>query len=98
VNIDATPMIVANVVVAVMAFYSSFAQRSSWKQPWSARVSRQSRRGKMTRVDENGRPSSSPTAMVVSMYPPGGVTERTSDLVMFRGGACDTVRPENIDL
>ena len=32
VNIDATPVIVANLIVAAMAFYSSFAEQSTWKQ------------------------------------------------------------------
>jgi hypothetical protein len=97
VHIDAAPVIVTNLIVAAMAFYSSFAERSTWKQQWSARLSRQSGRGAMGHVSENNRSDRSHTAMVVSMYPPGGVTERTSDLVMFRGGACDRVRSEKIE-
>jgi hypothetical protein len=97
VHIDATPVIVANLIVAAMAFYSSFAERSTWKQQWSARLSRQSGRGSMGHISENRRSAGSHTAMVVSTYLPGGVTERTSDLVMFRGGACDRVRSEKID-
>jgi hypothetical protein len=94
VNIDATPVIVANLIVAAMAFYSS--ERSTWKQQWSARLNRQSGRGGMRHVAEQNRSGSSHTAMVVSIYPPGGVKERTSDLVMFRDDACDRVPPENI--
>jgi hypothetical protein len=96
-NIDAAPLIVANLIVAAMAFYSSLAEKSTWKEQWSARLSRQVGKGKMGHVSGNSHSSSSHTAMVVSMYPPRGVTERTSDQVMFRGGACDRVRPENID-
>ena len=40
VNIEATPVIVANLVVGAMAFYSSLAERSTWKQQWSARLNR----------------------------------------------------------
>ena len=94
VNIDATPVLVANLVVAAMAFYSS--ERSTWKQQWSARLNRQSGRDEMHHVAEKNPSSSSHTAMVVSIYPLGGVKERTSDLVMFRDGACDKVPPENI--
>jgi heme O synthase-like polyprenyltransferase len=31
-NIDAAPLIVANLIVAAMAFYSSLAERSTWKR------------------------------------------------------------------
>ncbi len=97
VNIDAAPVIVANLIVAAMALYSFLAERSTWKEQWSARLSRQVGRGKMGHVAEKSRSSGSHTAMVVSTYPPRGVTERTSDLVMFRGSACDRVQPENIE-
>jgi hypothetical protein len=40
VNIEAAPVIVANLIVAAMAFYSSLAERSTWKQQWSARLNR----------------------------------------------------------
>jgi hypothetical protein len=97
VNIDAAPVIVANLIVAAMALYWSLAERSTWKEPWSARLSRQVGRGEMGHVAEKSRSSGSHTTMVVSTYPPRGITERTSDLVMFRSGACDRVQPENID-
>jgi hypothetical protein len=93
VSSGSTPLIVANLIVAAMAVYSSFAERPTWKQQWSARLNRHSSQLLMGRVAEKS-PSGDPhTAMVVSMYPPGGVKERTSDLVMFRRSACDTVPP-----
>jgi hypothetical protein len=95
VNIDAAPVIVVNLIVAAMAFYSSFAERSTWKKQWSARLSRQ--RGETGHVAEKSRSTGSHTAMVVSTYPPRRVTERTSNLVMLRGGAYDRVRSENIE-
>jgi hypothetical protein len=98
VNSGSTPVIVANLIVAAMAFYSSFAGKSTWKQQWSARLNRQSGQLSMGRVAEKNRTGDSHTAMVVSMYPPGGVKERTSDLVMLRRYACDKVPPsESID-
>ena len=32
VNVDATPVIVANIIVAAIAFCSSFAKRPAWKE------------------------------------------------------------------
>lgn len=80
VNVDATPVIAANLMLAAMAFYSSFAERSTWKQQWSARLNRQPGRSAISPAVEDSRPSGSRTAMVVSMYPPGGLTERASDV------------------
>jgi hypothetical protein len=97
VSIDEPPVILANVIVAAMALCSAFAERYKWKEQWSARLSRQSGPVKIGHVAGKSRPSASHTAMVVSAYLPVGVMESTSDLVMFSGGACDRVRPQNID-
>jgi hypothetical protein len=72
VNSGSTPLIVANLIVAAMAFYSSFPERSRWKQQWSARLNRQSGRLEMDLVAEKSHSGDSHTAMVVSMYPPAG--------------------------
>jgi hypothetical protein len=93
-SIDEPPLIVANLIVAAMALYSAFAERSKWKEPWSARLSRQLGSVKTGHVAGKSRPSASHTAIVVSTYSPVGVTESTSDLVMFSGGACDRVQPQ----
>lgn len=97
-NIDATPMIVANIIVAAMAFCSSFARRPAWKEQWSARLRRRSGRTEPRDVADRSHPNASYTAMVVSAELPVGVTERASDLVMFCGTPCDRVRPENVDI
>jgi hypothetical protein len=97
VSMDEPPVIVANLIVAAMALCSAFAERSRWKEHWFARLSRQSGRVAIGYVATKSRPSASHTAMVVSTYSPVGVTESTSDLVMFSGSACDRVRPQTID-
>jgi hypothetical protein len=97
-NIDATPMIVANIIVAAMAFCSSFAARSAWKEQWSARLRRRSGQMEPSDVADRSHPNASYTAMVVPAKLPVGVTERASDLVMFGGTPCDRVRPENVDI
>jgi hypothetical protein len=95
VNVDAPPVIVANIIVAAMAFCSSFAKRPAWKEQWSARLSRQSGRVETGHAGESSHPY---TAKVVPAKLPVRVTERASDLVMFCGTPCDRVRPENVDI
>ena len=95
VNVDATPVIVANIIVAAMAFCSSFAKRPAWKEQWSVRLSRQSGRVETGHAGESRHPY---TAKVVPAKLPVRVTERASDLVMFCGTPCDRVRPENVDI
>ena len=96
VNVDAPPVIVANIIVAAMAFCSSFAKRPAWKEQWSARLSRQS--GRVEETGHAGESSHPYTAKVVPAKLPVRVTERASDLVMFCGTPCDRVRPENVDI
>jgi hypothetical protein len=98
VNVDATPVIVANIIVAAMAFCSSFAKRPAWKEQWSARLSRQSGRVEPAHVADRSHPNASYTAKAVPAKLPLRVTERASDLVMFCGAACDRVPPENVDI
>jgi hypothetical protein len=93
-----TYMIVANIIVAAMAFCSSFARRPAWKEQWPARLRRRSGRMEPIHVADRSHPNASYTAKVVPAKLPVGVTERASDLVMFCGAACDRVPPENVDI
>src|ERR1700686_2080055 len=76
VNVDSTPVIVANIIVAAMAFCSSFAKRPAWKEQWPVRLSRQSGRVESQRTGESCRPY---TAKVLPAKLSVRVTERASD-------------------
>jgi hypothetical protein len=79
VSIDATSVIVANLIVAAMAFYSALVKKSAWKPEWTARLrktNRQSIHRERGHATENGRSVASHTAMVVPICLPSGVTDR----------------------
>jgi len=98
VNVDETPVTVANIIVAVMAFCSSFARRPAWKEQWSARLRRRSEQVETGHIAEKNHPGALYTVKVVPANLPVGVTERASDLVMFCSGTSDRVRPEIADI
>jgi hypothetical protein len=53
-TIGAAPVVVANLIVAVAALFSSYRGKSPWTEQWSARLNRQSGRNGLAQAPEGG--------------------------------------------